>query len=435
MSASKTATSESIAPTASLPRGNAVIGQSGGPTAVINQSLVGVVESLRAGLHAAGIVPKILGMRHGVRGLTKSDFHDLTTAHQDRLDRLALSPSAALGSTRDKPDAAYCEQILDACKANNIRYFFYIGGNDSCDTCRIVREMAVHSNYDLRCFHVPKTVDNDLVENDHTPGFPSAARFVAMACMADFMDNISLPGIKINVIMGRHAGFLTAASALARRHDRDEYLEGASTDGPQLIYLPEVPFDMDRFVADVDAVYTQKGRCHIAVSEGIQDKDHNPIAATLIKSAQVDAHGNAQLSGSGALGDQLGDYLKDKLTPLGGKPPRVRADTFGYVQRCWPDPSPIDRVEARRVGQFAAQLALAGIHDASIAIARTSSGSTVFGGSEPYVSEFKRVELSAVAAKTRHLPKEFINGHNNVSRKFIEYCLPLVGPLPGFERL
>lgn len=415
-----------------LARGNAVIGQSGGPTAVINQSLVGVVEGLRSGLHATGHVDKILGMRHGVKGLTNGELIDLTSTHQDTLDRLAYSPSAALGSTRDKPDAAYCERVLESCKKQNARYFFYIGGNDSSDTCRIVREMAVASGYDLRCFHVPKTVDNDLKENDHTPGFPSAARFVAMACMADFMDNISLPGIKINVIMGRHAGFLTAASALARRNDRHD---GDSTDGPQLIYLPEVPFDLERFVADVDKWYSKKGRCHIAISEGIQDKDGVAIGAKLIKNAQVDAHGNVQLSGSGALGDELADFLKKKLTPAGGKPPRVRADTFGYVQRCWPDASPIDQVEARRSGRFAGQLALAGHQDGSVAIVRTGSGNVLFGGTEDYTSEYRRVELKAVAAKTKHMPPEFIDGTNNVSRKFIEYCLPLVGSLPGFERL
>lgn len=418
-----------------LVRGNAAIGQSGGPTAVINQSLVGVVEGLRAGLLASGHVKKILGMRHGVKGLTKGEFHDLTGMHQDRLDRLASTPSAGLGSTRDKPDQAYCQRILDACRTHDIRYFFYIGGNDSCDTCRIVSEMARASAYDMRCFHVPKTVDNDLVHNDHTPGFPSAARFVAMACQADFLDNISLPGIKINVIMGRHAGFLTAASALARRRDRDEFTQGESTDGPQLIYLPEVPFDTDRFVQDVDAIYSKKGRCHIAVSEGIQDKDHNPIGAKLIRGAQVDAHGNIQLSGSGALGDLLGDLLKEKLTPKGGKPPRVRADTFGYVQRCWPDPSRIDQLEARRTGRFAAALAMQGETDGSVSIVRSGSGSTCWGGSEPYVSEFRRLDLGEVAAKTRHMPQEFIQGHNNVSRKFLEYCLPLVGDLPGFERL
>ncbi len=423
-----------------LVRGNAVIGQSGGPTAVINQSLVGVVEGLRAGLGASGHVSRILGMHHGVRGLTAGEFHDLTDTHQDRLDRLAMTPSAALGSTRDKPDEAYCERILEACRRHDIRYYFYIGGNDSSDTCRLVREKAKGAGYDLRCFHVPKTVDNDLMENDHTPGFPSAARFVAMACMADFMDNISLPGIKLNVVMGRHAGFLTAASALARRHDRDlvPFADEHSTDGPQLIYVPEVPFDLDQFVADVEAVYSKKGRCHIAVSEGISDKDGTPIGAKLIRGAQVDAHGNVQLSGSGALGDQLGDLLKERLTPVGGRAPRVRADTFGYVQRCWPDPSPVDAVEARRCGRYAAQLAMAGHEDGSVAIVRQSSGDELWLGKDngrPYLSAYRRVELGDVAAKTRHLPAKFLDGRNNVSRAFVEYCLPLVGPLPGFERL
>jgi 6-phosphofructokinase 1 len=423
-----------------LVRGNAVIGQSGGPTAVINQSLVGVIEGLRAGVQATGAVRQIFGMRHGVKGLVKGDLYPTDMLHQDVLDRLAESPSAALGSTRDKPDDAYCERILESCKKHEIHYFFYIGGNDSSDTCRIVREKAKSHNYDLRCFHVPKTVDNDLVENDHTPGFASAARFVAMACMADFMDNISLPGIKINVVMGRHAGFLTAASALARRHDRhlNPHVFGESTDGPQLIYLPEIPFDTDRFLADVDAIYSKRGRCHIVVSEGIQDKDGVAIGSKLIKGGQVDSHGNVQLSGSGALGDQLADLLKTKLTPAGGKPPRVRADTFGYIQRCWPDVSPVDRIEARRAGLYAAQLAVKGELDGSVAIKRPGTGSAQWLGMDngaPYISEYARVELAAVAAKTRHMPQEFFQGHNNVSRHFIEYCLPLVGPLPGFERL
>ena len=422
-----------------LVRGNAIVGQSGGPTAVINQSLVGVIEGLRLGLHAAGVVDRIYGMRHGVKGLTKGDLIDLTTMHQDQLDLLAMTPSAGLGSTRDKPDDAYCDRILESCKKHNIRYFFYIGGNDSSDTCRIVSEKAKASGYDMRCFHVPKTVDNDLMENDHTPGFPSAARFVAMACMADFLDNISLPGIKINVVMGRHAGFLTAASALARRRDRQfDEIPLESSDGPQLIYCPEVAFDTEQFCADVEAIYSKKGRCHIVVSEGIQDKNHVPIGAKLIKNAQVDSHGNVQLSGSGALGDQLGDLLKEKLTPAGGKPPRVRADTFGYIQRCWPDASIIDRMEARRSGRYAAQLALQGHVDGSVAIIRTSSGSQAYLGEtqgDPYASDYKRVELKQIAAKTRHMPKEFLQGHNNVSRAFIEYCLPLVGELPGFARL
>jgi len=400
-------------------RGNAVIGQSGGPTAVINQSLVGVVEGLRN----VPDIGTIYGMRHGVAGLVRGELLDLTETPQSVLDRLARTPSAGLGSTRDKPNEAYCRKILDTCQASKIRYFFYIGGNDSSDACRIVNELAETAGYELRCFHVPKTVDNDLMMSDHTPGYPSAARFVALACMADFMDNISLPGIKINVVMGRHAGFLTAASALARRQDRAQ-----STDGPQLIYVPEVAFDTEQFVQDVARIYDAKGRCHIAVSEGIQDADGQSIGAKLIEGGEKDAHGNVQLSGSGALGDQLSNLLKKKLTPAGGKPPRVRSDTFGYIQRCWPEQSEVDAREARGVGRFAAELAASGDVDGSIAIKRTSAPG------EPYASEYQRVELSDVAAKTRHMPDEFLEGHNDVSKAFLEYATPLVGELPTFER-
>jgi len=412
--------------------GNAVIGQSGGPTAVINESLVGVIEGLRqAGAGSAGNpIKKILGMRHGVTGLTNGDLYDLTDYPHDRLQILAQTPSAGLGSTRDKPDTAYCERVLEACKEHDIRYFFYIGGNDSSDTCRIVNEMANETGYELRCFHIPKTVDNDLMVNDHTPGFPSAARFVAKACMADFLDNISLPGIKINVIMGRHAGFLTAASALARRDDRSDK-DGGSTDGPQLIYLPEVAFDTERFVQDVATIFDRHGRCHIAVSEGISDKEGNSIGGMLIKNAQTDDHGNVQLSGSGALGDALSDLLKEKLKPIGGKAVRVRADTFGYVQRCFPDQSPVDQKEARGVGRYAARLAVSGDLDGSVAIIRTSP----IGEGQPYAAEYRRIELSDVAAKTKHMPAEFIEGHNNVSQKFLDYCRPLVGELPLYERI
>jgi len=307
-----------------------------------------------------------------------------------------------------------------------VRSFFYIGGNDSSDACRIVNEAAREVGYEMRCFHVPKTVDNDLVESDHTPGFPSAARFVATAFRADSRDNASIPGIKVNVVMGRHAGFLTAAAALAREHDDD---------GPHLVYLPEVPFDTERFIADVDRVYTRLGRCQIAVSEGIANAQGVAIGAALIEGAQRDAHGNVQLSGSGALGDLLSGLIKKGLTPTGGKALRVRADTFGYLQRCWPDPSPIDATEARGVGRFAAGLLGDGLGDGhadgSVAIVRTGSGV----GDEPYASEYKRIELTDVAAKTKFMPDNFFDGHCNVSSAFLEYCGPLVGSLQRFGTL
>ena len=413
-----------------LPTGNAVIGQSGGPTAVINQSLAGVIEGLQKGLAASGKVQRIYGMRHGVRGIAKNggDLVDLTKLPAEQIELIAQTPSATLGSTRDKPDDAYCAQILDGCRENDIRYFFYIGGNDSADTCRIVSEKAAEAGYEMHCFHVPKTIDNDLKENDHTPGFASAARFVTLAHMGDALDNASLGGIKINVIMGRNAGFLTAAASLARGV-RDTDKDAAKRPAPHLIYVPEVPFVMDEFLSDVEAVYAALGRCQIAVSEGIRDAAGNEIGPQLMRSGEVDAHGNVQLSGSGALGDGLADAVKKGLTPAGGKPPRVRADTFGYLQRCWPATSAVDAMEARGVGRHAAALAAEGSGGASVTIVRTSNAI------DSYRSAFGRAELSAVARHARHMPEDFTDGRNNISGAFYDYCLPLVGDLPAFGKL
>ncbi len=395
-----------------LIQGAAVIGQSGGPTAVINQSLVGAVLALQG--HQA--ITNIYGARNGVRGMIENHYVDLTNSPPDFLEAIAQTPSAALGSTRDKPDEAYCERIFESLRARDVRYFFYIGGNDSSDTCRIVNELSDEAGYELRCFHIPKTIDNDLMENDHTPGYPSAARYVANAFTGDNLDNKSLPGIKIDIVMGRHAGFLAAASAMARRFEND---------GPHLIYLPERDFDPDKFVADVEGVYSKLGRCLIAVSEGIHNADGEAISYVLSQTGEVDAHGNVQLSGSGALGDFLANLLRQKLTPQGGTPPRIRADTLGYMQRCYPDPSRIDQQEARAAGAQAAKLAMSGDLDGSIAIKR--------GGDEPYRSEPVAVKLTAVAGKTRVMPDEFLAGDNNVSDEFIRYLRPLVGELPVVE--
>jgi 6-phosphofructokinase 1 len=395
-----------------LIHGAAVIGQSGGPTAVINQSLVGAVLALQG--HDA--ITAIYGARNGVRGMIEDRFVDLTDSPPDFLEAIAQTPSAALGSTRDKPDEAYCERIFESLRAKDVRYFFYIGGNDSSDTCRIVNELSDQAGYELRCFHIPKTIDNDLMESDHTPGYPSAARFVAKAFTGDNLDNKSLPGIKINVVMGRHAGFLTAAAALARRFE---------TDGPHLIYLPERDFDPDKFVEDVEGVYSRLGRCLIAVSEGIHNKKGEAISHLLQQTGEIDAHGNVQLSGSGALGDFLAGLLRTNLTPKGGKPPRVRSDTLGYMQRCYPDPSPIDQQEARAAGAQAANIAMSGDLDGSIALKR-APGAT-------YQCKPVAVKLTAVAGKTRVMPDEFIADGNDVTSEFVEYLRPLVGELPVVE--
>ena len=318
-------------------KGNAVIGQSGGPTAVINQSLVGVIEKE---LHKHPQIDRILGAKHGASAESSAGTSSICAAcPAELLERVAQTPSSALGSTRDKPDEEYCKRIFDSFAKEGINYFFYIGGNDSADTARIVSEMAVAASFPLSVYHVPKTIDNDLRTTDHCPGYGSAGRFVALAHMGDDADNRSLPGIKINVIMGRDAGWLTAATPCSPRHDSD-------TDGPHLIYVPEVDFNEDKFIGDVDRVFTKLGRCVIAVSEGIRynaaDKK-SLLAEKIMQGGEVDAHGNRQLSGSGALADYLTNLVKTNLGKVmevtRQKRPNVciRGDTaFGYLQRSFP---------------------------------------------------------------------------------------------------
>src|SRR5471030_2222261 len=252
-----------------------LVAQGGGPTAVINQSLVGVALEARK---FSG-VSHVYGAAFGVRGIVNEEFVDLSQETSRNLEAVANTPSSALGSTRDKPDLAYCQQILKVLKAHAIGYFFYIGGNDSSDTVRIVAEEARKEGHPLRCIHIPKTIDNDLVGSDHTPGFPSAARFVAQAFMGVNLDNSALRGVYCAVIMGRHAGFLTAASALARKFPDD---------GPHLIYLPERVFTIEGFLSDVKATFERHGRCIIAVSEGIHDAQGAPIITKLASTIEKD---------------------------------------------------------------------------------------------------------------------------------------------------
>ncbi len=389
-------------------KGKMVIGQSGGPTAVINQSLVGAVLAARE----QDAITGILGAKHGIAGIMGEDFIDLTTQSVDVLEDVATTPAAALGSVRLKPGKAECESVFEVFKKHDVRFFFYIGGNDSAETAHIIAEMAKAENYDFCTMHIPKTIDNDLRVTDHCPGFASAARFVALAFMGDDRDNKALLGVKINVVMGRDAGFLTAASALARQGEGD---------GPHLIYLPERTFDVTVFKADVAAQVEQHGRCVIAVSEGIVDKDGHPIATT----GEKDSHGNLQLSGTGALGDTLSALVKEAL-PAGA---RVRADTFGYLQRSFPSiVSPIDAKEARDVGEFAVNQAVESGENGSVAIKRESS--------KPYASSYFITPLSTVAREATSMKPEYINETgNDVTQAWLDYVAPLVGELPKMGRL
>ena len=390
--------------------GKVLVAQGGGPTAVINQSMVGVVLESRKFRN----VDLVYGALHGVRGIVAETFLDLTRETSLNLEMVGRTPASALGSTRDKPDLKYCQEIFKVLKAHGIAYFFYIGGNDSSDTVRIVSEEAKKSGYPLHCLHIPKTVDNDLVENDHTPGFPSAARFVAQAFMGANLDNWALPGVYVAVVMGRHAGFLTAAGALARKFPDD---------GPHLIYVPERSFDSERFLAEVKATYDRFGRCVIAVSEGIHDAADVPIATKLAKEEERDAHGNVQLSGTGALADLLTEEIRSKL-----KIKRVRGDTLGYLQRSFAGcVSDVDQREAREVGEKAVQFAMWGEQDGSVAIQRTGD----------YSVDYKLMPLAAIAGKTRTMPPEFLTASGtDVTDAFRSYLRPLLGSgMPEVNRL
>ena len=359
-------------------------------------------------------VERVYGARHGVRGIVDEDFVDLSQETSHNLELVAATPSSALGSTRDKPDLKYCQEIFQVLRAHEIEHFFYIGGNDSSDTVRIVSLEAQKAGYPLRCIHIPKTIDNDLVGSDHTPGFPSAARFVAQAFAGANLDNAALPGIYVGVVMGRHAGFLTAASALGKKFPDD---------GPHLIYLPERTFVLDDFLADVKGAYERYGRCVVAVSEGIHDASGTPIAALLAKDLEHDAHGNVQLSGTGALADLLCEEIKSKL-----KIKRVRGDTFGYLQRSFIGcVSDVDQREAREVGEKAVQYAMWGSQDGSVAIRRTGF----------YSVDYALLPLADVAGKTRVMEDAFIAASGtDITDAFRMYLRPLLGSgMPDAFRL
>ncbi|MCK5707938.1 MAG: 6-phosphofructokinase [Candidatus Aureabacteria bacterium] len=407
---------------AGLEKGNVVIGQSGGPTCVINQSLVGAVKQLKKYPE----IGKILGAIHGVKGILEDNFIDLKELDDELLEKIAKTPSSALGSVRMKPKKDDVIKMFEIMKKNDVKYFFYIGGNDTAETAHIVNEISNEVNYPLKAFHIPKTIDNDLLINDHTPGFGSAAKFITHAFAGDNLDNRSLPGIKVNIIMGRHAGFLTASSIMARKHEND---------GPHLIYVPEVPFSVEKFVKDVKEVYDRLGRCVIAVAEGVSDKDGFPVlqkeilipspvkvidedGTPLMKSHEVDSHGNVQLSGSGALGDYLAGVIKEQL---GAK--RVRADTLGYLQRSFLGcVSEVDSREARLVGEKIVEYAADGKEGGSVAIIRKDS--------PEYEIDTIFTPLSTVAKHTKHLDSKYILDGKDIDPSFIDYVKPLIGDIP-----
>ena len=382
-----------------MPIGKAVIGQSGGPTAVINRSLVGFIKEATNQEYE-----EVLGARHGLSGMLSEDFVDLSKLSDSQLYGIAKTPAAALGSVRKKPTEEDIEKLISIFEKQNIRYFFYIGGNDSAETANLVSEGAKQIGYEMKAFHIPKTIDNDLLETDHCPGYGSAARFVAHAFQGDDADNRSLKGIKINVLMGRHAGWLTAASTLGKSSEED---------GPHLVYVPEKVFNIDEFLKDVKEVYESLGRCVVAVSEGIHNKEGDYFLQTYASdtgsglAGKTDSHGNIQLSGSGALGDTLTNIVSEHIDGA-----RVRADTFGYLQRSFlADISEVDAEEAERVGRHSV-----------IASLNLQSGSVILKRqlSETYYCDVDVVDLDKVAKNTKDMPEEFLeNEKPYVTNEFL----------------
>ena len=393
-----------------LLRGNLVVGQSGGPTAVINASLAGVVrEALR---HEA--IARILGMRHGIEGLLREDLVDLEQESAETIERLRTTPSAALGSCRHKLSEADYERALQVLRAHEIRYFIYIGGNDSADTSHRLAQLAALEDYDLRVIGVPKTVDNDLVETDHCPGHPSVARWLAVSVRDAGLDTAAIgvvDTVKVIETMGRDTGWITAATALARERPGDP---------PHLIYLPERPFNRETFLADVERVYRERGHVVVTVCEGLKDENGNYVSASR-REVDVDRFGHAQLGGVGAV---LCDLV---ATGLGLK---ARFDKPGTIQRVSSLlASPVDVDEAERVGQEAVRQAVAGQSGFMVSIVRESD--------EPYHSALGLVPLERVANAVRPVPDEFIAAAgNDVTPAYLTYIRPLIGPpLPAYARL
>ncbi len=403
-------------------KGACIIGQSGGPTAVINASVLGAVQ---AALNAPQIT-RVLGAANGITGVLNQRLYDMSQEDPAELELLKFTPASALGTCRYKmkdpdEDPTDYEKILETFRKFDVRYFFYNGGNDSMDTCNKISKFLLKHGYECRVMGIPKTIDNDLYGTDHCPGFASAAKYIATSCMEVKHDACCYDTGMVTIIevMGRHAGWLTAASALAT-------YAGA---GPDLIYLPEVDFDMDSFLADVERVYNATNKCLVVVSEGIHDKDGKFISEA--KTNSNDGFGHAQLGG---LANKLAEVVRGRI-----KNAKVRAIEPSLLQRCATHlASTTDATEAYLAGKTAVTAAIGGDTDKMVAFERNN----LYG---QYICNTKLLPLESVANFERKVPREWINAAGNgVEQAFIDYALPLIQgdtgmkiehALPRFARL
>ncbi len=402
-------------------KGACIIGQSGGPTCVINASAQGVVQTALANEN----ITRVLGAAHGIKGVLADRLYDMGQEDPAELDLLQFTPSSALGSCRykladpDVDDTDY-KRILEIFQKYDVRYFFYNGGNDSMDTCNKISKYMQKVGYPCNIMGVPKTIDNDLSGTDHCPGYASAAKYIATSCMELYQDaRVYDTGTVVVVeIMGRHAGWLAGAAGLA----------SWAGSGPDLVYLPEVDFDMDQFLADVKRVYEANGTCLVAVSEGIHYADGTFVSEA--KTSATDGFGHAQLGG---LAVMLADVIKEKMGV------KVRGIEFSLLQRCGSHlASKTDVEEAYLVGKAAVEAAVAGTTDCMV-------GLDCVRGEQGYRCQTKLVPLTEAANTERKVPRAWINAAGNgVEQGFLDYALPLIqgepqrpleGSLPRFAKL
>ena len=390
---------------------NAVVGQSGGPTSVINASLAGVVEAVMA----SGKIDSIYGMNYGIEGFMKEQLLDLGKERPEVLAGLRKTPSSALGSSRHKLKDDDLPGILDVLKAYNIRYFFLIGGNDTMDTVHRVEKYCREEGYDLKGIGVPKTVDNDLFGTDHTPGFPSAARYNMLSVAQSGVlarDMQKVDKFVIYQTIGRDAGWLAAATALARKKDAD---------APHLIYCPERPFYKDQFIEDSERCISTYGWVSIVVSEGLLFPDGTPVSATREK----DPFNNREFGAMG--GASAGLSVHRILREATGA--RGEFQITESLNMCAADRTvPLDVAEAYGCGKEAVRLALSGVSGRMVTIERVSD--------DPYRTAFGHTDLSNVAVRAKAMPEEYINGRGNfVTDACIRYLRPLVGEIPNYVEL
>ncbi len=389
---------------------NLIVGQSGGPTAVINSSLYGVIKE---GMHHADEIGHIYGMINGIEGFLKDQCMDMEKdMDNETLTALRITPGAFLGSCRyklpDNLDDPVYPKLFEKLKARKIGYFFYIGGNDSMDTVSKLSRYAADHNIDIRILGIPKTIDNDLVMTDHTPGFGSAAKYVATSVCEIGLDAsvYDTKSVTIVEIMGRHAGWLTAASVLARKFEGDN---------PVLIYLPEVAFDQEAFLTRVEAALKKKNNLVVCVSEGIHDQNGKFICE-YASEVGTDNFGHKMLTGCGKY---LENLVKERLGC------KVRSVELNVCQRCSAlSQSLTDAKEASMAGSFGVTAALKGETGKMVSFIRDSSS--------PYILSCGLVDVNQVCNQEKCVPKEWIiQDGTDISKEFIDYALPLIQGNPA----